>query len=201
MHICVPNSGSICGTINTKRSNPRGSSLRVHVNISWHCTGNLLPSRFKKICRCLHNFTQQKTIQLLESIFESLPQVTFITTVDTFRIEYANCTQVVLQSVFIIRSFNDDNLRENSSIQLVALSLAASLFSISNKYTWLDQESVMEGAKSPEWKSRCLCFNPLYALRVIWRFSHVATRFCMLSLVWSVLGGTFVAIFLPISFV
>ena len=49
--------------------------------------------------------------------------------------------------MFIIRSFNDANLRENSSIELVAVSLFASLFSISNKYTWLDKDGVEDEAK------------------------------------------------------
>ncbi len=108
--------------------------------------------------------------------------------------------QVVLQSVFIIRNFNDQELRGNSSIELVATSLAASLFSIANKYTWLDKEGMDDDVIDPEWNSDCPCVNGWYVLRVIWRFSFVATRFCVLSLIWSVLGGTVLGIFLPISF-
>eukprot|EP01084_Bolivina_argentea_P272992 464939_1 len=122
---------------------------------------------------------QQKAIQLLESIFESLPQV-------------------VLQSVFMIRSWNDLALQDNSSIELVAASLAASLFSITNKFIWLDKDTTGE---DPDWKAGCPCINPLYAMRVIWRFSFVATRFCVLSLLWSVLGGAFLGMFILISFV
>ena len=108
----------------------------------------------------------------------------------------------MLQSVFIIRSYNDLQLRDNSSIELVAASLAASLFSITNKYIWLDEESV-EGhnADDPKWRLDFPCVNPWYVLRVIWRFSFVATRFCVLSLIWSVLGGAFLGIFLGASFI
>ena len=106
----------------------------------------------------------------------------------------------MLQSVFIIRSFNDTQLKENGNIQLVAASLVASLFSISNKYTWLDKEAVAEGAKTVKFRRGCPCISPYYVLRIIWRFSFVATRFCIFSLVWSVLGGEILGIFLAISF-
>eukprot|EP01084_Bolivina_argentea_P313110 542188_1 len=122
---------------------------------------------------------QQRANQLLEALFESLPQV-------------------VLQSVFIIRSWNDQQLRDNSSIELIAASLAASLFSISNKYTWLDDVALKDS--KPDWKAKCPCVNKWYVLRVIWRFSFVGARFCALSLVWSVWGGAFVGIFLLGSF-
>ena len=106
----------------------------------------------------------------------------------------------MLQSVFIIRSVNDPKLAANSNITLVAASLFASLFSISNKYTWLDRDAVKDEAKEAKWKSKCPCINPWYVLRVIWRFSYVATRFCVLSLIWSVLGGAVCGIFLGVSF-
>ena len=102
--------------------------------------------------------------------------------------------------MFIIRSYNDDNLRANSSIELVAVSLAASLFSISNKFTWMDKEGVEDKAKEPRFKAHCPCVNGWYVLRIIWRFGFVTTRFCILSLVWSVLGGAFLGVFLGISF-
>eukprot|EP01084_Bolivina_argentea_P278526 475875_1 len=77
---------------------------------------------------------KQKMIQLAESVFESLPQV-------------------VLQSVFIIRSNNDPELAKNSSIYLVALSLISSLFSVTNKYIWLDKEAVVMYAKEAQVKA------------------------------------------------
>ena len=107
---------------------------------------------------------------------------------------------MVLQSVFLIRSVNDSQLAENSSIQLVAASLFASLFSISNKYSWLDKDCVTDDAKDAKWKAKIPCVNPWYLVRIIWRFCYVTTRFCILSLVWSVLGGALFGIFLAISF-
>eukprot|EP01084_Bolivina_argentea_P003818 7206_1 len=123
----------------------------------------------------------QKFVQLVESIFESLPQV-------------------VLQSVFIIRAQNDTLLKENSSIILVGLSLGASLFSISNKFTWVDYDSVKEEAQEAEFKRSYPCINKWYVLRIVWRYSFVAVHFAVFSLIWSVMGGAFVGIFIAFSF-
>ena len=82
----------------------------------------------------------------------------------------------------------------------MAVSLAASLFSISNKYTWLDKDGVEDEAADPKCKAKCPCINGWYVVRIVWRFAFVATRFCILSLIWSVLGGAFLGIFLAVSF-
>jgi len=67
---------------------------------------------------------RQMLLQLMESITESMPQI-------------------VLQSVFIIRSANDDILKENgSNLPLILLSVVASLFSISNKFVWGDRNGL-----------------------------------------------------------
>eukprot|EP01083_Nonionella_stella_P096916 272462_1 len=124
---------------------------------------------------------KQKMIQLTESIFESLPQV-------------------VLQSVFIIRIQNDSKYGGDSrAIWLVGLSLLASLGSIANKYTWIDKDCVVAEAKEPKWSIKFPYCNGWYLLRVLWRFAFVTTRFAVFSLVWSVLGGGFIIIFIPMS--
>eukprot|EP01084_Bolivina_argentea_P198374 339701_1 len=79
------------------------------------------------------------------------------------------------------------------------MSLAASLFSIANKYTWIDKECVVDDAREIELSKNSPYINKWYVLRAIWRFSYVMARFCILSLIWSVLGGAFVGIFLFIS--
>eukprot|EP01084_Bolivina_argentea_P174282 301909_1 len=125
---------------------------------------------------------QQKMVQLFEAILESLPQV-------------------VLQSVFIIRSFNDERIKNNGNLILVGVSLAASLFSIANKYTWLDKNGVREAAQDVNFKTKIPFVNWWYVLRIVWRFNYVATRFSVLSLVWSVLGGTVIFIYLACSWI
>eukprot|EP01083_Nonionella_stella_P243758 849056_1 len=79
------------------------------------------------------------------------------------------------------------------------MSLAASLFSISNKYCWVDRDAVVEECRDAHLSTKCPCVNPLYVLRIIWRFSYITTRFCILSLVWSVMGGAFCLMFLALS--
>eukprot|EP01084_Bolivina_argentea_P096124 172809_1 len=125
---------------------------------------------------------KQRMIQLTEAIFESLPQV-------------------VLQSVFIIRSQNDPYLSKQNTVYLVILSLLASLSSIASKYIYADKECVVEEAKESNLSKSLPCVNTWYLLRVIWRFSFIAVRFTVFGLVWSVLGGGFLFIFLALSFI
>eukprot|EP01083_Nonionella_stella_P008508 24563_1 len=124
---------------------------------------------------------RQKMIQLTEAIFESLPQV-------------------VLQSVFIIRWYNHDKDGDQYTMYLVGMSLFASLFSISNKFSWVDKDACDEDDyKFAGCSKSCPIVNPYYVLRIIWRYSYITTRFAMISLLWSVLGGAFSGIFLACS--
>eukprot|EP00485_Elphidium_margaritaceum_P011826 CAMPEP_0202699404 /NCGR_PEP_ID=MMETSP1385-20130828/12623_1 /ASSEMBLY_ACC=CAM_ASM_000861 /TAXON_ID=933848 /ORGANISM="Elphidium margaritaceum" /LENGTH=760 /DNA_ID=CAMNT_0049356339 /DNA_START=146 /DNA_END=2428 /DNA_ORIENTATION=- len=123
---------------------------------------------------------KQRMIQLMESIFESLPQI-------------------VLQSVFIVRSQNDPVLSTESS-WLIGLSLLGSLWSISSKYIYADKYGVIEAAEEAKFSLKKPCINGLYMLRVVWRFSLVAVRFLVCSLVWTALGGVIMCLFVPSSF-
>merc|ERR1712228_153801 len=80
---------------------------------------------------------RQKMIQLGEAIVESLPQI-------------------VLQSVYIIRGQNDETIQANSTLYLVGLSLLASLFSITNKFIWVDGTCVEFGEEAQWSKPSCL---------------------------------------------
>eukprot|EP01083_Nonionella_stella_P013245 37323_1 len=127
---------------------------------------------------------RQKTIQLTEAIFESLPQV-------------------VLQSVFLIRWHNhkSDDDDDQTTMYLVGMSLFASLFSISNKYSWVDRDAcAYDEAEDMGCSKECPIVNTDYVLRIVWRYSYVTARFAMISLIWSVLGGAFLGIFLPCSY-
>ena len=121
----------------------------------------------------------QFTALLLESGFESLPQI-------------------ILQSVFIIRSYNDERLRTDS-IWLLGLSIIASLVSISDKFVTADETAQDFYAESPKFDavSKGLCFNKetlWYSVRVLWRTCHIANGFVVYVLIWTVLGGAFVPI-------
>ena len=123
---------------------------------------------------------RQKVTQLTEAVFESLPQI-------------------VLQSIFIIKASNDPYLQSNNTLYLVTISLISSLFSIANKYTWLDGEAVVDAAKEVEFHCECPCINIWYVIRIIWRFSLIALRFCVLCLTWAVMGGIVMSIYFPLS--
>eukprot|EP01083_Nonionella_stella_P086917 241643_1 len=122
---------------------------------------------------------RQKLLQLLESIAESLPQM-------------------VLQSVFLIKTRHIDT----SSTAIVALSLAASLLSVTNKYVWFDADSVDPFAKTLDIKKECgSCVNYAYVVRIMWRFSLISLRFIIFSLVWCAIGGFYWFIFAVISYI
>eukprot|EP01084_Bolivina_argentea_P271490 461993_1 len=123
---------------------------------------------------------KQKVIQLCEAMAESLPQV-------------------VLQSVFIMRGYNDPVLRNDNTIYLVGFSLLASMLSITNKFIWLDEECVVEDAQQPQLSKKQPFINKWYLLRSIWRFSLLLTRFAAVTSLWVVLGGWFWGIYLGIS--
>ena len=112
---------------------------------------------------------------MAESVTESLPQI-------------------MLQSVFIIRSYNDPKLRDGN-IWLLLISVFASLLSITDKFVTIDEDQVNfgKGAKfSAISKGVCLNKDTLwYAVRVIWRLSHITSNFCIYVLVWTVMGGAF----------
>eukprot|EP01083_Nonionella_stella_P086916 241641_1 len=122
---------------------------------------------------------RQKLLQLLESMFESLPQM-------------------VLQSVFLIKT----QTIETSSTSIVAVSLVASLLSITNKYVWFDTDSVRSHAKTLDIQKDCgCCVNYAYIARIIWRLSLISIRFIIFSMVWCVIGGMYWFIFANFSWV
>merc|ERR1712228_85684 len=62
-----------------------------------------------------------------------------------------------------------------------------------------DQRGCFDDFIDDWYNDQFLCIDKWYLLRVIWRFTYIVTRFSILSLIWSVLGGAFIGIFLAIS--
>ena len=121
-------------------------------------------------------------LQLGESITESMPQI-------------------MLQSVFIIRSYNDERIPRDDLL-LISFSVLASLISIANKYVYLDEEPFDDDAKSLTPKMKFPnCVNYWYVLRVIWRVSDIMSKFAVYVLIWVVLGGAFLPIWGAIIFI
>merc|ERR1712228_164741 len=122
-----------------------------------------------------------------------------------------------------MRAVNDPQLDAAAGgiVYLVGFSIAASLLSITSKYVWVDEFMVEDNAKSFAIKSDNVDFSGDnydetnwvfqpgrmkktdyylsygYILRWIWRFAAVSARFTILALIWVVLGGRFLAIFIP----
>eukprot|EP01083_Nonionella_stella_P109816 320665_1 len=127
----------------------------------------------------------QMFVQLGEAITESMPQM-------------------VLQSVFLIRSVNDPHMFLSSNIGLLLFSVLASLFSIASKLVWYDKEQgrVFELAVSLKPRQECPhCVQYWYVVRVLWRFSYVLAKFVAFTLIWAVLGGAWLPMWTGIWFV
>eukprot|EP01084_Bolivina_argentea_P194759 334227_1 len=122
----------------------------------------------------------QRDAQMAETIFEAIPQI-------------------ILQSTFVIRSVNDDELEAATSNDiLIMASIIASLVSISNRYiSVMDERQVVDKAKSLKPREQCpKCIQYWYIIRVLWRIFDVMSRFVVYVLVWTVIGG----VWLPIWF-
>jgi len=146
----------------------------------------------------------QKMVQSSEGVLESLPEV-------------------IMQSVFYMRAYNDPYLRSRASgiYILVGVSIFASLLSIASKYVWVDEWMVDDPSKScfinndayescrksheDKFVSKIACYEYHisfgYIIRVIWRLSAVGARFVIFALIWVVLGGAFEIIFVPVMVV
>eukprot|EP01084_Bolivina_argentea_P131682 232407_1 len=124
----------------------------------------------------------QMMTQMGESVLESLPQI-------------------VLQSVFIIRSGNDDKLNDGNII-LIFLSVLASLTSIANKFIYFDKDEVVEeaGSLKPS-KEFPGCIQYWYLVCVLWRICSIADNFAIYVLVWTVLGAIWLLIWIVILYI
>eukprot|EP01084_Bolivina_argentea_P056012 102567_1 len=121
---------------------------------------------------------------LVEAVFESMPQI-------------------ILQTVFLVRSVNDDVLRTQSNNSLVFMSLIASIFNVANKFHMMDKLGVEDKAKSAQTDIGCPgCFGHCkygdtwkfsvqgwYIVRIMWRYAHILCRFSIFSVMWILLGG------------
>eukprot|EP01084_Bolivina_argentea_P055781 102200_1 len=126
----------------------------------------------------------QMLLQCGESVLESLPQI-------------------ILQSVFIIRSGNDQKLKAGN-IVLIFLSVIASLLSIANKFIWVDKVGPSVASKAQSLKPRKIfpgCINYWYLVRVLWRICSIMSTFSIYVLIWTVLGGEWLPICAVILFI
>ena len=137
-------------------------------------------------------------VQLAEGVTESVPQV-------------------MLQSVFLMRTYNNNSsLLPLADTILLILSVAASILSISSKYTRVDRsdstyvtkfsQKLFISSKDGDINSipyKCCCnfISYGYFVHVFWRFGSILSRVCVYSLLWTVLGGFYLAIYIPMEMI
>ena len=128
----------------------------------------------------------QKNLQLWESVFESMPQL-------------------ILQTVFLIKTYNLPTFADDNSMTLVILSIIASTISVVTKYMWYDRSWVHERAQDVHLKHKnCtfpFCISWSYIARIVWRFSELMLRFIIFCLLWVVCGGVYLTIYVICSFI
>eukprot|EP01084_Bolivina_argentea_P004344 8268_1 len=134
----------------------------------------------------------QMFAQIGESVLEALPQI-------------------VLQSVFIIRSQNDETLKDGN-IGLILVSCLASLASIASKFIYFDGEAFGHwdtktrnlAGKAYSLKPRKEfpdCIQYWYLVRVLWRICSICSNFAIYVLVWVVCGGAFLPMYAAVIFI
>ena len=113
--------------------------------------------------------------------------------------------QVVLQSVFLLRyTASAEGINDTFSLAVVTLSIVASILSIANKYAWFDEQAVVVDAKELNGGRKAsdgLYCSWRFLLRLVWRWSDLCVRFIIFSLLWVVVGGVFILIYLIIIYI
>eukprot|EP01083_Nonionella_stella_P131735 400438_1 len=108
--------------------------------------------------------SKQYSVQFGEAILESMPQI-------------------VLQSVFMVRSANARGLNEESNVLLLMLSVIASLISISNKYVYVDRQESAKWARSIKLRRKLFpdpkCVQLVYRESCMEVVSYYVTVLCI----------------------
>eukprot|EP01083_Nonionella_stella_P080056 219780_1 len=132
--------------------------------------------RLQYISPCI----MQRKLQLLESVLESMPQL-------------------VIQSIFMIRTYNTA-LAQRGGMYIVFASIVASVLSIVTKFLHDDHQWVIDRAASLGLTYKKFpCFSVSYLLILLWRFCESIARFSIFTLLWAVVGGIYLPIYLLLS--
>ena len=127
-------------------------------------------------------FTKISELQVFEVFFETLPQI-------------------LLQSLFLIRTFNNEAVYDASNIYLVWISLFISVVSATNKISHMAMTYGGNVSDRDEFKNKynirnkCPIINIGVLSKKIYFILTIITRLFLYSLLWSVCGGVFVCLF------
>jgi len=123
-----------------------------------------------------HNPTkQQRFMLILQCVVETIPGM-------------------LLQLVFWIRSANDPVLSDNRETWLIPFSIVVSVITITDRFVrYIDDLYVVDHYKEK------LC--GVYLLRVSYRTCSLLANFVVLSMIWCIVGGMWIAIWAALSFI
>ena len=113
--------------------------------------------------------------------------------------------QILLQSVFIIRTWRANNITTTETILIMA-SIFASLLSISNKFIKLDAEidaaddESSRNARLCSKQNQCFIISHGYLYRSLFRLCQIMTRVIVYVMTWSVIGGWIAVFYLCFEF-
>ena len=130
------------------------------------------------------------SLQIGEVLIESLPQI-------------------LLQSLFLIRTFGNENIynvKNEFNIFLVWISLFISLISATNKISHLSMTSGDVSQRNKfenkyKFRNECPIVNIGVLSQKIFFISTIVTRLFIYSLLWSVCGGMFLTLFIIVCFI
>ena len=146
---------------------------------------------------------------------EDQDELSWILLLQTCEIFFESLPQILLQSLFLIRTFNnqtiyDDNYKNNQlqfDIFLVWISLFISVISATNK---ISNDAITRGGKTSQrnkienkynFRRKCPIINIGVLSQKIFFISTIITRLFICSLLWSVVGGLFLSLFVFICFI
>eukprot|EP01084_Bolivina_argentea_P194762 334230_1 len=167
-----------------KQKNQKETQVKMEIEMASVNT-ETTPDVYDDDVQELQPSVEQIIAQLLESVLEAMPQI-------------------ILQSIFVLRSANDDDLQAASSNDmLVTVSIIASLISISNKYiATVDVDFVVDKAIYLKPRLQCPgCIQYWYIIRLLWRIFDIMSRFVIYVLIWAVIGGAWLPIWFGLVYI
>jgi len=118
---------------------------------------------------------QQRFMLILQCVIETIPGL-------------------LLQLVFWIRSARDPTLSDNKQTWLIPFSIVVSVITVTDRFVrYIDDLFVIDDYKTK------IC--GVYLLRVSYRFCSLLANFIVLTMIWCIVGGMWIAIWAAVSFI
>ena len=141
---------------------------------------------------------------MFEEMDQDADEFSIILQLQVCEIFFETLPQILLQSLFLTRTFNNDVVYEDDfNIYLVWISLFISVVSATNKVSHIaitGADNVLERDKSENKyniRHKCPIINIGVLSMKMFYISTIITRLFIYSLLWSVCGGMFVCLFVP----